>query len=353
MKKYLIKRILCVVAAAVIVQSMTAVAVSAAETLPSYAKAISFSAGEQGNGGWYYMYKDTSTGEYVNMTWNGSQFNGGGGNVNTHFIMPGYGTPSVIGFEVPYTGTVTLKVTDNVIYRSSANSKGGDVAATLKLNNDELWTHTFDNTCYNTTGKTSVYVKENVSVKKGDMIYHEVDCGTNTTAADIYWKPIVQYTAVSDPDYNRVTEFKMVDDIKASDQQGYNGWHYMYKTGTGYADMTTRTSDDGGKWKEGDNWVNFFQAQPAWNRATAIGWQAPYSGTVTLTRTGNFMRLNPGNGDVTATVFLNEDVLKQNDGTDAQWVFGKDESFAVGPNRSYEITGVKVNAGDWIYHVLD
>ncbi|MDO5586456.1 MAG: hypothetical protein Q4G53_05170, partial [Clostridia bacterium] len=93
---------------------MTAVAVSAAETLPSYAKAISFSAGEQGNGGWYYMYKDTSTGEYVNMTWNGSQFNGGGGNVNTHFIMPGYGTPSVIGFEVPYTGTVTLKVTDNV-----------------------------------------------------------------------------------------------------------------------------------------------------------------------------------------------------------------------------------------------
>ena len=79
--------------------------------------------------------------------------------------MPGYGTPSVIGFEVPYTGTVTLRVTDNVIYRSSANSKGGDVAATLKLNNDELWTHTFDNTCYNTTGKTSVYVKENVSVK--------------------------------------------------------------------------------------------------------------------------------------------------------------------------------------------
>ncbi len=354
MKKYLIKRILCVVAAAVIVQSMTAVTVSAAETLPSYAKAISFSAGEQGNGGWYYMYKDTSTGEYVNMTWDGSKFNGGGGsNVNTHFIMPGYGTPLVIGFEVPYTGTVTLKVTDNVIYRSSANSKGGDVAATLKLNNDELWTHTFDNTCYNTTGKTSVYVKENVSVKKGDMIYHEVDCGTNTTAADIYWKPIVQYTAVSDPDYNRVTEFKMVDDIKASDQQGYNGWHYMYKTSTGYADMTTRTSDDGGKWKEGDNWVNFFQAQPAWNRATAIGWQAPYSGTVTLTRTGNFMRLNPGNGDVTATVFLNEDVLKQNDGTDAQWVFGKDESFAVGPNRSYTITDVKVNAGDWIYHVLD
>ena len=63
--------------------------------------------------------------------------------------------------------------------------------------------------------------------------------------------------ALEEPDNNTVTEFKMVDDIKASDQQGYNGWHYMYKTGTGYADMTTRTSDDGGKWSEGDNWVNF------------------------------------------------------------------------------------------------
>ena len=159
--------------------------------------------------------------------------------------------------------------------------------------------------------------------------------------------------ALEEPDNNTVTEFKMVDDIKASDQQGYNGWHYMYKTSTGYADMGTRTSADGGKWSEGDNWVNFFQVQPAWGRATAIGWQAPYDGTVTLTRTGNFRRLNKGNGDVTATVFLNEDVLKQNDGTDAQWIFGKDENWDDGPDRSYEITGVKVKAGDWIYHVLD
>ena len=69
MKKYLINRILCVAAAAaVIVQSMTAVAVSAAETLPEYNKADSFSAGVQGKDGWYYMYKDTSTGEYISVT---------------------------------------------------------------------------------------------------------------------------------------------------------------------------------------------------------------------------------------------------------------------------------------------
>ena len=359
MKKYLINRILCVAAAAVIVQSMTAVTVSAAETLPSYAKVSSFSTGEQGNGGWYYMYKDTSTGEYVNMTWNTDKFSAGDNNVNIHSIQPAYYRATAIGWEAQYTGTVTLTPTDDIVYRMSAYSGGGDVTATIKLNSEILkqnngtdakWV--FDKTNNHDNGAQS-YKIENVKVNKGDMIYFEVDCGANNGASDIYWKPIVQYTAVSDPDFNKIMEFKMVDDIKASDQQGYNGWHYMYKTDTGYADMTTRTSDDGGKWKEGDNWVNFFQAQPAWNRATAIGWQAPYSGTVTLTRTGNFMRLNPGNGDVTATVFLNEDVLKQNDGTDAQWVFGKDESFAVGPNRSYTITDVKVNAGDWIYHVLD
>ena len=357
MKKQVKKLVSYALAAFTALQCMTVgTTVSAAETLPTYSKKSSFDEcdGAQGYNGWYYMYKDTSTGEYVNMTWDGDRFNGiFDGNVNTHFIMPGYGTPSVIGFEVPYTGTVTLRVTDDVIYRSFANDTGGDVVATLKLNDDELWTHTFDNTCDNTPGKTSVYVIENVSVKKGDMIYHEVDCGINNTYADIYWKPYVKYTAVSDPDYNKVTEFKMVDDIKASDQQGYNGWHYMYKTDTGYADMGTRTSDDGGKWSEGENWVNFFQVQPAWSRATAIGWQAPYSGTVTLTRTGNFQRLSKGNGDVTATVLLNEDVIKQNDGTDAQWIFGKDENWGDGPNRSYTITGVKVNAGDWIYHVLD
>ena len=358
MKKYLINRILCAAAAAaVIVQSMTAVAVSAAETLPSYAKAISFSTGEQGNGGWYYMYKDTSTGEYVNMTWNGSQFNGGGGNVNTHFIMPGYGTPSVIGFEVPYTGTVTLKVTDNVIYRSSANSKGGDVAATLKLNNDELWTHTFDNTCYNTTGKTSVYVKENVSVKKGDMIYHEVDCGTNTTSADLYWKPQVIYTAVNDPDYNGVTEFKMATDIKASDQQGYNGWYYMYQTSTGYVNMDTRTSEGGGKWQQAGNFISGVQSCPEYNTPTIIGWQAPYTGTVTLSHLHTVYRegsqpsdTNPGGtptgGNIEATIELNNNKL---------WSHTFDNTCYNGGDKTttYNITNVHVNQGDIIYHEVD
>ncbi len=34
----------------------------------------------------------------------------------------------------------------------------------------------------------------NLHINKGDMIYHEVDCGTNNTGAAIYWKPIITYT---------------------------------------------------------------------------------------------------------------------------------------------------------------
>ena len=356
MKKQTFKRILgCSVAVFTALQCMAVGAsVSAAETLPSYEKVSSFSAGVQGKDGWYYMYKDTSTGEYVKMTWNGSQFDGiGGGNVNTHFIMPGYEVPSVIGFEVPYTGTVTLRVTHDVIYRSSANAEGGDVIATLKLNNDELWTHTFDNTCDYTTG-TSVYVIENVSVKKGDMIYHEVDCGINNSYADIYWKPIVKYTAVSDPDYNKVTEFKMVDDIKASDQQGYNGWYYMYQTSTGYVNMETRLGDAGGQWQQGGNFINCVQSCPGWKTPTVIGWQAPYSGTVTISNNERLFRLAAydGGGDVTAKILHNSEQLKQNDETEAKWVFAKTDEDG-NHDENYRITDVNVNAGDWIYHVID
>lgn len=352
MKKYLTKRILCVAAAAaIIVQSMTAVTVSAEETLPSYSQKSSFSAGEQGYDNWYYMSKNGSTGEYVNMTWNGSRFDGAG-NVNVNFIMPGLNTPSVVGFEVPYTGTVTLKVTDDVIYRSSANDKGGDVIATLKLNNDVKWTHTFDNTCYNTTGKTVVYTIENVSVKKGDMIYHEVDCGTNNASADLYWHPRVIYTAVNDPDYNIVTEYKMVDDIKASDQQGYHGWYYMYQASGVNKNMETWNSI--GKWQHGGNFISVLQSCPEYNTPTVIGWQAPYSGTVTISNNERLFRLAAyeNGGDVTAKILHNSQQLKQNDGTDAKWVFAKTDKDG-NHDENYRITGVNVNAGDWIYHVLD
>ncbi len=375
MKGSLLRKALSTVTVmAMMFQLIPTIGVNASEELPSpYKKTEAFANcnGEQGYDGWYYMYK-AGENDYVNMTWDGQKFSAGDNNVNVHAIQPAWCRATAIGWQAQYTGTVTLTPTDSIVYRMGAYAGGGDVTATIRLNGeiikqndgtDAQWV--FDKMNNQNNGAKN-YKIENVKVNKGDMIYFEVDCGENNGASDIYWKPEVIYTELTSGDKPETTpepdepeeptplpEFKMVDDIKASDEQGYNGWHYMYKTSTGYADMGTRTSDDGGKWSEGDNWVNFFQAQPAWGRATAIGWQAPYDGTVTLTRTGNFRRLNKGNGDVTATVFLNEDVLKQNDGTDAQWIFGKDENWDDGPDRSYEITGVKVKAGDWIYHVLD
>ena len=156
--------------------------------------------GKQGKDGWYFMYKD-SKGAYIDMTWTDNYFKGlDGGNINEHFIVPGYAAPAVIGWEAPYTGTVTLTAHDNTVYRDGPFPTGEDVIATMKLNNKILtddngketrWV--FDNTCYNGFGNQS-YTVTNLHINKGDMIYHEVDCGTNNTGAAIYWKPIITYT---------------------------------------------------------------------------------------------------------------------------------------------------------------
>ena len=156
--------------------------------------------GKQGKDGWYFMYKD-SKGAYIDMTWTDNHFKGlDGGNINEHFIVPGYAAPAAIGWEAPYTGTVTLTAQDNTVYRDGPQPKGEDVIATMKLNNEILtddngketrWV--FDNTCYNGSGNQS-YTVTNLHINKGDMIYHEVDCGTNNTGAAIYWKPIITYT---------------------------------------------------------------------------------------------------------------------------------------------------------------
>ncbi len=156
--------------------------------------------GKQGKDGWYFMYKD-SKGAYIDMTWTDNHFKGlDGGNINEHFIVPGYDAPAVIGWEAPYTGTVTLTAQDNTVYRDGPYPTGEDVIATMKLNNEILtddngketrWV--FDNTCYNGSGNQS-YTVTNLHINKGDMIYHEVDCGTNNTGAAIYWKPIITYT---------------------------------------------------------------------------------------------------------------------------------------------------------------
>ena len=204
MKQSLAKRLLSTsVAIIAAMQCMAAtVSVSAADMVSVYKKTDAYSSckGEQGKDGWYFMYKD-SKGAYIDMTWTDNHFKGlDGGNINEHFIVPGYDAPAVIGWEAPYTGTVTLTAQDNTVYRDGPYPTGEDVIATMKLNNEILtddngketrWV--FDNTCYNGSGNQS-YTVTNLHINKGDMIYHEVDCGTNNTGAAIYWKPIITYT---------------------------------------------------------------------------------------------------------------------------------------------------------------
>ena len=116
MKKYIYRRIFFnLIVLSALIQIITIGSVFASVTLPIYKKTDAYSScnGKQGKDGWYFMYKSNSTGAYIDMTWTDNHFKGlGGGNINEHFISPGYDAPAVIGWEAPYTGTVTLTAQD-------------------------------------------------------------------------------------------------------------------------------------------------------------------------------------------------------------------------------------------------
>ena len=341
--------------------------------------------GKQGKDGWYFMYKD-SKGAYIDMTWTDNHFKGlDGGNINEHFIVPGYDAPAAIGWEAPYTGTVTLTAQDNTVYRDGPYPTGEDVIATMKLNNEILtddngketrWV--FDNTCYNGSGNQS-YTVTNLHINKGDIIYHEVDCGTNNTGAAIYWKPIITYTymepdaekpdptvtptieptatpeatATPEPDTERKTVFKKVDAFsECNGQQGYDGWYYYFRNGS--AGKLKELEWTGTQFGTGVN-INTHFINPDYNTSAVLAWEAPYSGIVTLSLTDNTMYRvdsHPNGGDSIATLKLNDEILKLNNGQEARWVFDKNCKNGIG-NQNYTITDVQINKGDILYHEVD
>ena len=359
--------------------------VSEKKTRYEMAESIGKCNGQQGYDGWYFMYKD-SKGAYIDMTWTDNHFKGlDGGNINEHFIVPGYDAPAAIGWEAPYTGTVTLTAQDNTVYRDGPYPTGEDVIATMKLNNEILtddngketrWV--FDNTCYNGSGNQS-YTVTNLHINKGDMIYHEVDCGTNNTGAAIYWKPIITYTymepdaekpdptvtptieptatpeatATPEPDTERKTVFKKVDAFsECNGQQGYDGWYYYFRNGS--AGKLKELEWTGTQFGTGVN-INTHFINPDYNTSAVLAWEAPYSGIVTLSLTDNTMYRvdsHPNGGDSIATLKLNDEILKLNNGQEARWVFDKNCKNGIG-NQNYTITDVQINKGDILYHEVD
>ena len=359
--------------------------VSEKKTRYEMAESIGKCNGQQGYDGWYFMYKD-SKGAYIDMTWTDNKFKGiGGESVDEHFIVPGYDAPTVVGWEAPYTGTVTLTAQDNTVYRNGPYPTGEDVIATMKLNNEILtddngketrWV--FDNTCYNGSGNQS-YTVTNLHINKGDIIYHEVDCGTNNTGAAIYWKPIITYTymepdaekpdptvtptieptatpeatATPEPDTERKTVFKKVDAFsECNGQQGYDGWYYYFRNGS--AGKLKELEWTGTQFGTGVN-INTHFINPDYNTSAVLAWEAPYSGIVTLSLTDNTMYRvdsHPNGGDSIATLKLNDEILKLNNGQEARWVFDKNCKNGIG-NQNYTITDVQINKGDILYHEVD
>ncbi len=367
MKQSLAKRLLSTsVAIIAAMQCMAAtVSVSAADMVSVYKKTDAYSScnGEQGKDGWYFMYKD-SKGAYIDMTWTDNKFKGiGGESVDEHFIVPGYDAPTVVGWEAPYTGTVTLTAQDNTVYRNGPYPTGEDVIATMKLNNEILtddngketrWV--FDNTCYNGFGNQS-YTVTNLHINKGDMIYHEVDCGTNNTGAGIYWKPVITYTEIEQEFDPTRKEYKKTDAYTNSNGlQGHDGWYYLKKDKASgeYTQIAWNETDNiYGSW--GGSYVNEHFVMGDVNATTLIAWKAPFSGTVTLTAQDNTVYRNgpnPTGADVTAVLKLNNEILTDDNNQKTQWVFDN-TCYNGSGNQSYKVTNLHVDKGDTLYHEVD
>ena len=363
MKKYIYRRIFFnLIVLSALIQIITIGSVFASVTLPIYKKTDAYSScnGKQGKDGWYFMYKD-SKGAYIDMTWTDNHFKGlDGGNINEHFIVPGYDAPAVIGWEAPYTGTVTLTAQDNTVYRDGPYPTGEDVIATMKLNNEILtddngketrWV--FDNTCYNGSGNQS-YTVTNLHINKGDMIYHEVDCGTNNTGAAIYWKPIITYTARETIPDKTQTIYKKTDAyMDGNGVQGYNGWFYLKRNKE--SNKYTYLKWDGNQYSLDGAYVNEHFISPGYDTPAVLCWKAPYSGNINLSVQDDVVYRNgpnPNGSDVTATLRLNDEILIGNNGQKMQWVFDNACYNGYG-NQTYKVTNLHVNKGDMLYHEVD
>ena len=364
MKKYIYRRIFFnLIVLSALIQIITIGSVFASVTLPIYKKTDAYSScnGKQGKDGWYFMYKSNSTGAYIDMTWTDNHFKGlDGGNINEHFIVPGYDTPTVVGWEAPYTGTVTLTAQDNTVYRDGPYPTGEDVIATMKLNNEILtddngketrWV--FDNTCYNGSGNQS-YTVTNLHINKGDMIYHEVDCGTNNTGAAIYWKPIITYTARETIPDKTQTIYKKTDAyMDGNGVQGYNGWFYLKRNKE--SNKYTYLKWDGNQYSLDGAYVNEHFISPGYDTPAVLCWKAPYSGNINLSVQDDVVYRNgpnPNGSDVTATLRLNDEILIGNNGQKMQWVFDNACYNGYG-NQTYKVTNLHVNKGDMLYHEVD
>ena len=363
MKKYIYRRIFFnLIVLSALIQIITIGSVFASVTLPIYKKTDVYSScnGKQGKDGWYFMYKD-SKGAYIDMTWTDNKFKGiGGESVNEHFIVPGYDTPTVVGWKAPYTGTVTLTAQDNTVYRDGPFPTGEDVIATMKLNNEILtddngketrWV--FDNTCYNGSGNQS-YTVTNLHINKGDMIYHEVDCGTNNTGAAIYWKPIITYTARETIPDKTQTIYKKADAyMDGNGVQGYNGWFYLKRNKE--SNKYTYLKWDGNQYSLDGAYVNEHFISPGYDTPAVLCWKAPYSGNINLSVQDDVVYRNgpnPNGSDVTATLRLNDEILIDNNGQKMQWVFDNACYNGYG-NQTYKVTNLHVNKGDMLYHEVD
>ena len=93
-------------------------------------------------------------------------------------------------------------------------------------------------------------------------------------------------------------------DAYSSGVQGTGGWYFMYENAAGECVNMSGTFSGGGA-----RFSTHFMI-PGYDVPVVLAWEAPYTGTVTLTEEDNVYRNgpNPTGDDVTATLTLNDTI---------------------------------------------
>lgn len=211
----LAKRLFCTAAAAVTVVMMSGLNVFAIETEPSklsFDSAADWVDGVQGNNCWYYQYTlDSKYTKYTNGSWTTKNntkgfygMNSSGTVVDNFYVTqngmhPGIGEKSKPArvWVAPYSGRVRVYSNGNV--RKASKWGGQTVVANIVHTNSKqkdeklLWTANI--LSGNVIGEGNNYSFD-VDVTKGDRIYFEISCASQSNAG-VIWQTKLDYLQAS------------------------------------------------------------------------------------------------------------------------------------------------------------
>jgi hypothetical protein len=249
---------------------------------PSVAPPLGWSAagdysGVQGSQHWSYQVHNN--GQYTNMTYSGSTWNGSSSSYITSTRMhPGSGNNDAArSWQAPSAMEVNLS---GRVYKT--DTAGGDgVVVSIKKNNTTIWgPHTI---AYNNS--TGLTYNVNTQVAAGDTLRFIVNQGAANNWNDAtYFSPAIQVLSGQQSSWKASTGF--------SGTQGANGWSYQQLSGSTYSNLSWGSTSWTGS---GGIYIDPSKQHPGSSQDAVRKWTAPTAANVQIS--GQVYKTDTGGGD--------------------------------------------------------